>query len=151
MSWCQDDELFAALKNDPFHTPSFGSGVETLPPEELEWSDPEISAVVDELLDVPVEVEVFPSEETLQLVITAEQWLEAARATESLLGAPSPIDVERIEDIRAQYDRAPKCFAPEARIVRMLVTAIDTLEREHMTRLVELNRTVLRLEKQLGK
>ncbi len=156
MSWSKSDDsvtdcdLFAALKDDPFHNPEFGSSVETLPPEETIWTDPEIVSVVDELLDVSVDVEVFPTLESLQLVTTAQQWLEAAAATDALLGAPSPIDVEQVEDIRYRYERAPHCYNPAAADVRVLIHALDTLERSHLTALVELNRTVLRLQQLIG-
>ena len=146
-----DEELSGIIASDPFNSHQPGDSIDALPPEEVEWHDPELASYVDEILTAPIdiEVEVYPSEHALALVSTAEQWLEAARATEPLLGAAPPIDVERIEDLRTKYDRAPACFSPEAADVRFLITALDTLGREHLMSLVELNRTVLRLEKQL--
>ncbi len=156
MSWSKSDDsvtdcdLFAALKDDPFHNPEPGSSVDALPPEETIWVDPEIASVVDELLDIPVHVEHFPSHDSLMLVNAAQEWLEAAAATDALLGAPSPIDVEQVEDIRYRYERAPHCYNPAAADVRVLIHALDTMERSHLTALVELNRTVLRLQRLIG-
>lgn len=150
-----DEELKAALASDPFHSQFdalYGageSGIQDIPEDNI-WVDPDLYAEVDSLLDVEVDVEHFPSEESLLLVNTAQEWLDAARATETLLGAAPAIDVERIEDLRAQYDRAPECYNPAAADVRFLIAAIDALERSHMGALVELHRTILRLDKQIN-
>ncbi len=149
-----DAELYAAIANDAFHQSQsqfealYGplSQELALPPEETIWVDPEIAAMVDEVLDVEVEVEHFPSEHSMLMVERNEEFLAAAAATERLLGSAPPIDVERVEDIRYRYERAPACYSPGADTIRFLINAIDSLEQAHIGALVELNRVVLRLK-----
>ncbi len=153
-----DEELYAAIANDAFHQSQsqfealYGplSQELALPPEETIWVDPDLYKAVDDLLDVEVEVEHFPSEHSMLMVERNEEFLTAAAATERLLGSAPPIDVERVEDIRYRYERAPACYSSEAETVRFLIKAIDSLEQAHIGALVELNRVVLRLKAQVG-
>ncbi len=153
-----DAELYAAIANDAFHQSQsqfealYGplSQELALPPEETIWVDPELYEAVDALLDVDVEVEHFPSEHSMLMVERNEEFLAAAAATEQLLGSAPPIDVERVEDIRYRYERAPLSFSEAAETVRFLIKAIDSLEQAHIGALVELNRAVLRLKAQVG-
>jgi hypothetical protein len=152
-----DEELCEAIANDPFHQSQsqfealYGPLSQSLilPPEDTIWVDPDLYAAVDDLLDVEVDVEVYPSEDSMLLVDRSAEFLAAAAATEALLGAPSPIDAEAVEDIRYRFERSPACFSAEADTVRFLIHAIDKLEQAHLSALVELNRTVIRLKKQL--
>ncbi len=71
-----DAELYAAIANDAFHQSQsqfealYGplSQELALPPEETIWVDPDLYKAVDDLLDVEVEVEHFPSEHSMLMV-----------------------------------------------------------------------------------